>query len=76
VVATERTNYYRSRRELAARAQLQAVFEQAPVARGRVYRAHCVVEVCSPALQAIWGRSRGPEYTGPYSKVLPIRDQG
>ncbi len=77
VVATEVSELLRARRELATQQQLQAVFEQAPVAVGVFAGPEYVVEVCNPGLQAIWGRTAAQALHRPLFEVLPeVRDQG
>ena len=77
VLATEVSERVTARRHLAAQQQLQAVFEQAPVAIGVFTGSDYVVDVCNPGLQAIWGRTAAQAVNRPLFEVLPeIRDQG
>lgn len=77
VVATEVSELLRTRRQLATQRQLQAVFEQAPVAVGVFSGPDYWVDVCNPGLQAIWGRTATEALHRPLFEVLPeVRDQG
>ncbi len=77
VLATEVSAQVSARRHLAAQQQLQAVFEQAPVAMGVFTGPDYVVEVCNPGLQAIWGLSAEQVLNRPLFEVLPeTRNQG
>ncbi|GAA4054619.1 hypothetical protein GCM10022409_47130 [Hymenobacter glaciei] len=77
VMATEVSAQVTARLHLAAQQQLQAVFEQAPVAIGVFSGPDYVVDVCNPGLQAIWGRTAAQAVNRPLFEVLPeIRNQG
>ena len=77
VVATEVSELLRTRRLLAAQRQLQAVFEQAPVAVGVFSGPDYRVEVCNPGLQALWGRTGVEVLNQPLFEVLPdARNRG
>ncbi|MBC8083990.1 MAG: PAS domain-containing sensor histidine kinase, partial [Hymenobacter sp.] len=77
VLATEVSERVMARRHLAAQRQLQAVFEQVPVAVGVFAGPAYLVDVCNPGLQAIWGRTAEQALNRPLFEVLPeIRDQG
>ncbi|MDB5234359.1 MAG: hypothetical protein JWR44_1352 [Hymenobacter sp.] len=77
VLATEVSTEVRDRLHLAAQQQLQAVFEQAPVAIGVVSGPDYVVDVCNPGLQAMWGLTAEQVLNRPLFEVLPeTRDHG
>lgn len=77
VLATEVSTQVSARLHLAAQQQLQAVFEQAPVAIGVVSGPNYVVDVCNPGLQAIWGLTAEQVLNRPLFEVLPeTRDHG
>ncbi len=61
----------------AAQAQLQAVFEQAPVAIGLLQGADYVVRVVNASMSALWGRTPAQMLDHPMFEVLPeAADQG
>jgi PAS domain S-box-containing protein len=77
VLAIEVSERVTARLHLAAQQQLQAVFEQAPVAMGVFTGPDYVVDVCNPGLQAIWGCTAAQVLNRPLFEALPeIRNQG
>ena len=65
------------RQRAAAQAQLQAVFEQAPVALGLLRGPANVVEVANPGMCALWGRPAVQVIGRPLLEALPeIAGQG
>jgi signal transduction histidine kinase len=60
----------RQQRE-AQQAELQRIFEQAPVAIGIMRGPELVVELANAALSAIWGRPLGQTLRRPYFEAVP-----
>ena len=71
VLATEVSAQVTARLHLAAQQQLEALFEQAPVAMGVFSVPDYVVTVCNPGLQAIWGLPAEQVLNQPLFEVLP-----